>query len=465
MTRAIIALLAAMGSWLGLNGLFNSGGWGSGGTPAAPSFWQTDATVYALPALPAPIPAKGQTFVDPIFGTSIMRLTDAADGGGNISCVQEYSSGWPASNIDSTEILYHYVTAGTLWDKFAIATIDPVALTYISQYTINQLCPNGAMANISAAMWSGIYPHVLYAIAGKSLYSYDTVSKVYTLLRDFSDVMVGVGEVVARTSMSYDNDNYFTFATNITGTDYYRKWVWRRDTNQIIWNKTTGSDGKPPFYKGNTLSASGKYLSVSYEREGTNLVPLDGALCTEWWDLSVSPPVVARSLYAVAGNTYISHGDSDGAFRSGWSPNWNIFMNMDYAGSEFQYLSLMAMPDWLQADHASMSKHSNPAFIIRSSYDPESNVLESPSTGPWHNEITAMALDGSGRYRRLAHHRAFLHHTLTSAQKYWATPRGNVGQDQRIIVFTSNMENWGQDWTLVTPHNDVYVLKVPTGAY
>lgn len=61
----------------------------------------TDLGVYYEPPLPA-LPTTGGTFVDPTFGTTILRVTDAAtDGGG--SCGTAYSY-WPTFNRTSTRL-------------------------------------------------------------------------------------------------------------------------------------------------------------------------------------------------------------------------------------------------------------------------------------------------------------------------------------------------------------------------
>src|SRR5262245_55512282 len=57
----------------------------------------TDRRVYAEPPAPA-LPRAGGTFVDPTFGTTIMRVTDDTDGK---SC-HNYYSYWPTFNLDST---------------------------------------------------------------------------------------------------------------------------------------------------------------------------------------------------------------------------------------------------------------------------------------------------------------------------------------------------------------------------
>jgi hypothetical protein len=61
---------------------------------------KTDLGIYPDPPLPT-LPEAGATYVDPVFGTTIMRLTDEADGR---DCKTVYSY-WPTLNLDSTRLI------------------------------------------------------------------------------------------------------------------------------------------------------------------------------------------------------------------------------------------------------------------------------------------------------------------------------------------------------------------------
>src|SRR2546421_648924 len=56
---------------------------------------QTSSAVFAEPPLP-PLPAAGGKFRDPVFGTEIMRVTDARDGAQNGT----FYPHWPTFNAD-----------------------------------------------------------------------------------------------------------------------------------------------------------------------------------------------------------------------------------------------------------------------------------------------------------------------------------------------------------------------------
>ncbi len=78
---------------------------------------------------------------------------------------------------------------------------------------------------------------------------------------------------------------------------------------------------------------------------------------------------------------------------------------------------------------------------------------------PWRaldDEIIAVATDGSGAVWRFAHHRS-----LTDGD-FWDTPRGNVSQDGRWYLFTSNWERTlGSDPYDKHPRQDMFLVELP----
>ena len=74
----------------------------------------------------------------------------------------------------------------------------------------------------------------------------------------------------------------------------------------------------------------------------------------------------------------------------------------------------------------------------------------------WGDEIVAVATDGSGKVWRFAHNRSRVGHPNYN---FWDTPRGNVSQDGRFFMFTSNWEDsLGKDKT--RDRDDVFIVKL-----
>src|SRR5689334_19134107 len=63
---------------------------------------KTDRAVYPEPSLPA-LPKAGGKYIDPVFGTEIMRVTDETDG--PVPGLGTYYSHWPTFNCNNTKLL------------------------------------------------------------------------------------------------------------------------------------------------------------------------------------------------------------------------------------------------------------------------------------------------------------------------------------------------------------------------
>jgi hypothetical protein len=82
----------------------------------------------------------------------------------------------------------------------------------------------------------------------------------------------------------------------------------------------------------------------------------------------------------------------------------------------------------------------------------------------WGDEVIAVASDGSKRVWRFAHHRSTVYargaDRATSKYNFWDSPRGNVSQDGRFYMFTSNWEDTlGKD-SQDRYREDVFIVKL-----
>ncbi|HXC05573.1 MAG TPA: hypothetical protein VNZ86_12515, partial [Bacteroidia bacterium] len=170
---------------------------------------KTDRGVYPEPPPPA-IPAAGGTFTDPVFGTTLLRVTDSLDGADNH---QSYSY-WPAFNKNAS-ILYISSVGGipTLYD------FDTVNFSISNKRNLFPSNPPGDGApNGEDAIWSGIHPHTVLCHTGQKLYSYDVIANQYTLIHDFSVAYPNV--YLWQMSRSLNDSVYgFTYKENVNYTN------------------------------------------------------------------------------------------------------------------------------------------------------------------------------------------------------------------------------------------------------
>ncbi len=154
----------------------------------------TDSKVYDIPALPK-IPKAGETYTDPVFGSTIMRVTDEADGKINHNAY----SYWPSFNKDST--LFHIYTSNL---DATLYQFDPKSFKILKKETLFVKNPKGGIPRWEDSIWSGVEANSLFGHESSKIWSYDVVRKSYTLIKDFSGVLPG--ENVGQFSRSIDDD-------------------------------------------------------------------------------------------------------------------------------------------------------------------------------------------------------------------------------------------------------------------
>lgn len=158
-TSAAVALAAAVCA---------SNAWGQDGIDAkhdrpakeekTPTRVRTDRKVYPEPKLPT-LPKAGGTFVDPTFGTRLLRVTDEADGK---SCHNAYAY-WPTFNKDATR--FHINCGGTA----TLYHFDPDAFKITGKGPLFAVqAPGGGMPNWEDATWSGTDPTSSSATPGST---------------------------------------------------------------------------------------------------------------------------------------------------------------------------------------------------------------------------------------------------------------------------------------------------------
>src|SRR5688500_6975089 len=159
---------------------------------------RTDKNVH-LPPTPPTLPAAGQTFVDPTFGSTILRLTGPADGNDNVN-VYSY---WPTFNQSSTRLFIGSNGGGTLYD------FNPVTMQRSNKRNLyGKAAPDGSVPRWDDAFWSGSDPNIVYAHSNLKLWAYNVNTTNYTLVKDFGSEMPA-GHLFHLTKSA--DDQVFTF--------------------------------------------------------------------------------------------------------------------------------------------------------------------------------------------------------------------------------------------------------------
>jgi hypothetical protein len=374
----------------------------------------SDDGIYPAPPPPV-LPRAGQTFVDPVFGTTILRVTDVRDGPNN----QVPYSYWPTFNRDNTRIMIGNTSGeGFLYD------FDPINFRIANKRPLWTTLPDGGLPIVEDAIWSGINRNIIYGHAGSRLWKYNVATRSYTLLHDFAPQVPNLWQM----SRSLD-DNVFCFTWQ--DAQYtYKGWVcWRRDTNQV-WRRQQAKIDELKVDK------TGRYVHVSLITSGAGVV--EGQVI----DLQTNSIVNLRDNQP---DFNPGHADMGRNMIVGVE-NWeNRLLGRRLSTPRSFWVVWDFANDWSQDYHVSLLEQRDRWTLI-SSYIPDGI---SPGSGPFHNEIFAVRTNGSQQVRRLAHHHSVV-------REYSDSPRANISRDGRFVAFTSN---WGG-----TAQNDVFIVRVPEGA-
>ena len=375
---------------------------------------RTGREVWPEPPLPK-LPKAGETLVDPVFCTTLLRVTDEADGK---SCHNAYAY-WPTFNKDSTRL---HINCGGVAMLYAF---DPDAFKITGKEKLFAVqAPGGGAPNWEDATWSGTDPDMIFGHTGLNIWAWNVAKKEYTLVRNFAKEFPDPkGAFVSQMTVSID-DEVFAFKLKGPGPkwDVLRYAAWRRKDDRMLLNcKAVGGFDECHVDK------SGRYLLVK-ERKG----PIESAVV----DL-----VTGKTEYLTDAAPDFGPGHSDNGHDCvvGAENHRNRILFRKLSDPHRFTTVLDMKNDWSQPKHISMLADDEDWVLV-------SNYPKQSTPGLFHGEIFQVATDGSERVRRLCHHRSVY-------KSYWDTPRANISRDGRFVVFTSN---WGG-----SDRRDVFILRVP----
>ncbi len=368
---------------------------------------KTDYGTYPEPALPT-LPAAGGTFVDPTFGTTIMRLTDSNDGS---DCRVEYSY-WPTVNVDSTRVKALCVNGGT--DRTRIWTFDPTGFKRGTSILMPMLPQS------YDTIWSASDPNIVYGHSITSLLvAFNASTQTTTTIKDFSSIVPSGGQM-NQMSMSAD-DNVFAFhLTNSSGTPVGYI-VWKRSTNTLLLNRTESGIDEVQIDK------TGRYLEAGFT-SGNNKI----------WDLQANPPTSTSLTWGTDG--FFHHDSGHGTLLTYNGQGNGIAYRQSSAPHNLT--ALMPLSSSNKTGHLSM-RADNEGWGLISNYNNDGSGVSSP----FDNEVFQVATDGSGDVRRIAHHRSVFN-------DYYDAPFANISRDGRFVAFSSN---WGN----ASGRRDVFIALIP----
>ncbi len=369
-----------------------------------------NADLCPPPNPPPDLPSAGGTFVDPTFGTEIIRVTDRSDGD---NALVAYSY-WNLFNVNSERFFIGVDGVPILYDFDGSTTTKRGPLFAGQPYFFEGL-----------TLWSGVDPDILYGAAGASsvLSQYNVATEEYDHLIDIATLWPNT--YIWQLSMSED-DNVFAFTiADVETSNFIALGAYDRTKNE-----TYRFDPPPGSFANEAqVDKSGRWVHISLDPQSVGTVE---------WDLQTGTQTVVTwdAVQHAPGHYDQGYGRIVGA--DAWADQGHTLTIRDMSNpTDFDILFVGG--SWA-VDHHISWRNNDDEYIYDSTY-----TVGGAVTLPLENEILQIFLDGSG-YRRLAHHRS-------AYADYADSPRAAVDRLGKYIIFNSNWDNSG--------HLDVFILKIP----
>lgn len=379
-------------------------------------------------------PAVGQSFVDPVFGCSVKRLTDNTEenNGGQLAFMNYYSTLSPVNAADTLILIY---SDDGSW---RITNIDGKVMVPARKMP--------AMNN-GHPVWDAANGNLFYYALGSSLekatISGNSVKSA--ILHSFKEYNGIVSPDAG--DFSQDGDHIALVGQNSNGTMDIFVWSLSKQTKTSTYTTTCKINGPvaetpQPGCLHKLLLTADNELSIQFANDGSaeeqgvrlwdgqRLVHLQDS--TNHYDTGYD--LKGKPIFIATGNSKTLAGIKNPC-PSGWGLDVRELQEVSSAAC-----LLDKQPAW----HVSYRGGASQPWAALSFFDerktgPElfsnDKGYQPPSSSNWllyEDEIVLARVDGSAIYR-LAHARS------RSAEGYWSTPRAAISRDGKYVVFTSNM--------------------------
>jgi hypothetical protein len=353
--------------------------------------------------------------------------------------MQVQYSYWPVFNSNSTLIHVKGTYAGV--SRSVFFAFDPATSTAGPPIVLQTPPPLGFLMERSDMIWSGISPDLIYGHNGhvdiredvpRQLWAYNVMSQQYTLIKNFSSVLLPDGSGLLLPDGNLDqmskslDDQVFAFTLTDANGAPSGYFAWHRGRDQILVREEVANLDEVQVDK------SGRFLIVVY-----------GGGHDEVFDLASSPPKLIDSLGQVDDFGFVHHDTGMGTLVHNYFPTRSLVFGQIATPRVFQQMVPGYWSSETQDDHYSMLAD-NERWVLSSRFSKSGGPVPNPFPNPFDNEIVQVATDGSDRVRRIAHHRSLV-------TVYEDTPRASISRDGRYVAFTSN-------WGIVGGRRDVYIV-------
>jgi hypothetical protein len=440
----------------------------------------SDRVARPRPALPALGPA-GSTFIDPTFGSKILRVTDpnTRPNGVNLSYRSPSAGHQVGWNLSST-YFYTMSTDGTVL-PFAFNASS------MSASRIPGDGDGGMTLNFtSEPEFSATNPNVIYGVSGgsRTLSQYDFAAKAYSAVFNLDTLVSGLaGYIGGQASGGTTSDNVVVFfGGQSQDRHHYALWLPRGNLSakKLLDTAASTLNGVPTNIALNfnlhtaSIDRSGRYVLLY--ATGVDQAAPRYASQEYIWDTTTDIFIAITSGGKDGGPNAHPYGHEAAGF--GYNVNQDCCMVSSWDAAQWQIrsfadplspsdlISPVQIPKEIyMADHSSWGNAQPDALVpvISATYRFGDTTT---AWRAWDDEILGIetgAPAGAGAtVWRFAHHRSVLTPDAPSTvASFWYTPRPNVSRNGRWVIFTSNWEkSLGFDPKDKTFRQDVFLVQL-----
>jgi hypothetical protein len=398
---------------------------------------RTDRRVESYPGKPPAIGPAGSIINDPTFGSRILRVTDGRSDPKQADRPLMSPSSAEQNSWNKNSTMFYVTTSG---GSFLLYNFDPATMTAKPANTPHLTW--GAEPQFSFQQ-----PNILYGMNHRSpmFEQYDISNGRVTEINDPSKCLkLGPGDIGSAITVSAD-DNRFMATLGPRQDEYSFVYVYDKTQGCRWLNTQTGEIGGQWGPKGTIsmadrfplhnarMAKSGKFLYMTRGGGGS-----PGHRWAVWEIDTMNVSLCPRGCmgHHVLGYSHIIGTSGLIHPMDTWMRPLNHLENSTplvtplEQGKEVWFDSHFS---WNNVDP------NDSAPVCFSSYQPANPDTPGAAllvTGPWDNEIGCAETDGkASKVWRFAH-------TYSTARNgFWSTPRGNVSQDGRFFMFTSDWED------------------------
>ena len=398
---------------------------------------RTDRKTVTYPDTPPALVAAGASITDPAFGSRIVRVTDASMAPRGQSMETPASSEQNAWNTTSTA--FYVDDAGSGYHVF---NFDPKGMT--SEPNGDRLAGWHSEPDFSYSQ-----PGVLYGIDSRSgvLQQFDVNSHKFSSINDPSKcVHLAPSDRGGDISVTADDSRLMTVFgpeqdrnTLVYIYDQKQGCRWyNTETGEVggQWGKRGAIDSPYRFGIHNArLSKSGDFVAIT---AGSNL----GG--TAIWEVTTANVMLcANAALNCGGHRALGYSHLLNSADSRHPLDFVIRPLGDLKSITHIVEPLPERPtpsNWydyhLSWNYIRPQDNTPACFSTYRSDNPAGKGLAPRVLGPWENEIDCVETDG-----RASTIWRFAHTYSTARNGFWSSPRGNVSQDGRFYMFTSDWED------------------------